>query len=232
LKVIDHPVLGEVVLKKNIRSRNISVRIKAEQINVSLPFFSSYDDAMAFVESKVAEIEKKRAKLVSRKRLFTIENPTRTFSFEMYLVPLPQKDYQRIRKGDKLYITFPGTDNPLTDSAQKIFRGIFEYTLKQEAHKIFPVILKEEAEKHGFSYNSVRISLAHSRWGSCSSGKNINLNIYLLTLPEHLMRYVMLHELCHTEHMDHSKHFYARLNQVSGGKSDEYRKELKVYSIG
>ncbi len=232
MKIIDHPILGEVVLKKNIRSRNINVKITAEQIRVSLPFFSSYDDAISFVESKIEIIEKKRANLASKKRMFTIENPTRTFSFEMYLVPLPQKDYLRITKGNKIYITFPGTDNPLSFRSQKIFRGVFEHLLRKEAHRLFPDMLKQEANRCGFEYKDLRISSAHTRWGSCSSDKNINLNMYLLTLPEHLIRYVMLHELCHTKFMDHSSNFYKLLDEVSGGKSEEYKKELKGYSIG
>ena len=53
-----------------------------------------------------------------------------------------------------------------------------------------------------------------TRWGSCSSRRNINLNAHLLFLPPDLVRHVMLHELCHLTEMNHSTAFYARLNAM------------------
>ena len=56
---------------------------------------------------------------------------------------------------------------------------------------------------------------------------SINLSVYLMTLPSHLINYVILHELCHTVHHDHSDAFWALMDKVTEGKSKSLHKELK-----
>ncbi len=53
-----------------------------------------------------------------------------------------------------------------------------------------------------------------TRWASCSAQKNVNLNLKLLFLPEDLVRYVLVHELCHTVHFDHSPEFWGLLSSL------------------
>ncbi|GHT20441.1 zinc protease [Bacteroidia bacterium] len=94
-----------------------------------------------------------------------------------------------------------------------------------------PPRLADLARAHGFTFVSVKTRKSKTRWGSCSSKKAINLSYYLLLLPPHLIDYVMLHELCHTVHMNHSPAFWALLDQHSGGNAKAFRKELKNYHI-
>jgi hypothetical protein len=91
--------------------------------------------------------------------------------------------------------------------------------------------LKELAAQHGFRYQNAGIRNQKTRWGSCSSKNNISLNIHLLNLPDHLRDYVILHELVHTEHKNHSKRFWSRLDEVVDGKSKGLRKEMRKYRI-
>jgi predicted metal-dependent hydrolase len=91
--------------------------------------------------------------------------------------------------------------------------------------------LKELAAQHGFRYGRAGIRNQKSRWGSCSVRNNISLNIHLLALPGHLQDYVILHELVHTEHKNHSKRFWARLDGLVGGKAKTLRKEMRTYSL-
>ncbi|HPC93951.1 MAG TPA: M48 family metallopeptidase [Sedimentisphaerales bacterium] len=72
------------------------------------------------------------------------------------------------------------------------------------------------ARQHGFTYNKVFIKNQKSRWGSCSSHNNINLNVHLMRLPEELRDYVLVHELVHTRHKNHSRQFWATLNAIVG----------------
>jgi hypothetical protein len=91
--------------------------------------------------------------------------------------------------------------------------------------------LKELAAEHGFGYGRAGIRNQKSRWGSCSTRNNISLNIQLLALPGHLRDYVILHELVHTEHKNHSKRFWARLDDLVGGKAKVLRKEMRGWTL-
>ena len=73
----------------------------------------------------------------------------------------------------------------------------------------------------------MKIQTSKTRWGSCSASNSINLSVYLMTLPSHLMDYVILHELCHTVHHDHSDAFWALMDKVTDGKAHALRNELK-----
>jgi predicted metal-dependent hydrolase len=92
--------------------------------------------------------------------------------------------------------------------------------------------LEELAKQHGFTYRCARIRNQKTRWGSCSSLNNINLNIGLIKLPEHLQDYVILHELVHTVHKNHSKAFWAKLDEVADGKSKQCRQQMRQYRAG
>ena len=102
---------------------------------------------------------------------------------------------------------------------------------KEKAKKVLTRRLKQLAEKHGFVYNRVFFRNQKTRWGSCSSKNNINLNIRLIKLPDELIDYVILHELVHTRKKDHSKAFWAELYKIMGdGK--EMASRLRKYGIG
>lgn len=103
--------------------------------------------------------------------------------------------------------------------------------LRAKAKAELPARLRELADRHGFSFNRVFIKNNVSNWGSCSSKGNINLNLRLVTLPEDLSDYVMLHELCHLKYLNHSPEFHALLESVCPGHRALQRR-LKEYRIG
>jgi predicted metal-dependent hydrolase len=80
------------------------------------------------------------------------------------------------------------------------------------------------AAKHGFSYNRVFVRNQKTRWGSCSSQNNINLNINLVRLPEELQNYVLLHELVHTKVRNHSRKFWNELDKYIADSKSVARK--------
>jgi len=80
--------------------------------------------------------------------------------------------------------------------------------LMRRAALVLPPWLEAVSEETGLSYRRVSIRAQRTRWGSCSSAGDINLNYQLLFLPRDLARHVLVHELCHTVVMDHSARFW------------------------
>ena len=87
-------------------------------------------------------------------------------------------------------------------------------SLRAQAKAALPPRLTELAQRYGFKYNRVTIKHNTSNWGSCSSKGNINLNLNLMRVPEPLRDYILLHELTHLKHPDHSRAFHAALESL------------------
>ncbi len=103
--------------------------------------------------------------------------------------------------------------------------------LRRAAKADLPVRLERLAQQTGLKYTGVTIRLARTKWGCCTSRNTISLSLFLMALPEHLRDFVLLHELCHTVHHDHSPRFHALLDRLTGGREKELERELRSYSI-
>lgn len=86
--------------------------------------------------------------------------------------------------------------------------------LKRDAKKIFPERVEYYAKISGITYNKIFIRLQKSRWGSCSVEGNLNFNALLALMPLEVLDSVVVHELCHRRHMNHSKAFYDEVLKI------------------
>ena len=86
--------------------------------------------------------------------------------------------------------------------------------LTKRAHEIIPPRVKYYASLIGVDYNRIAIRHQRTKWGSCSGKKNLNFNCLLLLTPTEVMDSVIIHELCHLKHMNHSKEFYNEVLRV------------------
>jgi predicted metal-dependent hydrolase len=89
----------------------------------------------------------------------------------------------------------------------KVKRALNGWISKQ-AKAYFTPEIQRLSETTGLAYETLRFKNTKTRWGSCSEKKAINLNIQMLFLPKHLSHQVLLHELCHLTHLNHSKDFW------------------------
>ena len=80
--------------------------------------------------------------------------------------------------------------------------------IKKKARRVIPERVAFYAARSGISYGRVFIRLQKSRWGSCSAGGNLNFNCLLVLMPPEVLDSVVVHELVHRHHMNHSKAFY------------------------
>lgn len=86
--------------------------------------------------------------------------------------------------------------------------------LKRDAKKIIPERVEYYAKLSGITYNRIFIRLQKSRWGSCSIEGNLNFNALLALMPLEVLDSVVVHELCHRRHLDHSKAFYDEVLKI------------------
>ncbi|MBR5939009.1 M48 family metallopeptidase [Candidatus Saccharibacteria bacterium] len=120
---------------------------------------------------------------------------------------------------------------PIKDPGEQRARDYQKKILMKKAKEYLPYRLEYFAKLHGYKYDKCRLTHANTRWGSCSSNRTISLNIGLMKVPEVLRDYVILHELAHLNHMDHSKAF----GQEVGSHDKNYKaheKKLKMFSPG
>lgn len=80
--------------------------------------------------------------------------------------------------------------------------------LTARAKEVIPERVRFYAEKAGVTYGRITIRHQKTRWGSCSSKGNLNFNCLLMLVPEDVRDSIVVHELCHRKHMDHSTVFY------------------------
>jgi predicted metal-dependent hydrolase len=206
--ILHYKGLGEVSYVRSPRARNLSIRINQRgEVRVTMPRLLSQKKAERFFLSKQEWV---------RKRLNGMNHKDCRGSLppEGGAIQIMGKDYPvHLLRGD-------------ADVEAAIWR-----ILQKEALHYLPGRVSELSEKHGYQISGLKIRKMLSRWGSCTSRKSINLNCWLMMLPEYLSDYVILHELAHTRVPDHSQKFWEELDGVTGGLSRQYRKELRSQQI-
>ena len=103
--------------------------------------------------------------------------------------------------------------------------------LRRAAKADLPGRIARLSEATGLKYGKLSIRASRTKWGSCSGCNNISLSLFLMTLPEHLRDYVIVHELCHTVHHDHSPRFHALVDRLVGGREKARNRELRAFTI-
>jgi predicted metal-dependent hydrolase len=113
------------------------------------------------------------------------------------------------------------------EQKQTLF-GSYE-THAKRAKKLLKDRVTEINKHYQFSFERISIKQHETRWGSCSSKKNLNFNYRLYFLPLQLVDYVVAHELSHLKHMNHSKDFWDCVAQTIPDYKQR-RSELKQYT--
>ena len=95
--------------------------------------------------------------------------------------------------------------------------------LADQALETIPTRVEYFARIIGVTYGNITIRNQKTRWGSCSSKGNLNFNCLLMLVPPEVLDYVVVHELCHRKQMNHSKAFWAEVENVF----PDYKKSIK-----
>ena len=102
--------------------------------------------------------------------------------------------------------------------------------LKENAKRIFTALTEDTAKRMGVSFRSVTITSTRGRWGSCSAENAIRYTFRLLYAPKDVIEYVVIHELSHVKHKNHSKAFWTEVEKYAPNWK-ECRKWLRLRGV-
>ena len=103
--------------------------------------------------------------------------------------------------------------------------------LRRAAKVDLPLRVERLSQQTGLQYTKMTIRAARTKGGCCTGRNTLSLSLFLMTLPEHLRDFVIIHELCHTVHHDHSPQFHALVDRMTGGNEKALARELRAWSI-
>ncbi len=215
--------------RQSARAKRISIKIHRTdgKVEVVYPFNVSKKQAERFVKENQDWIDKQlqSLKLCFSAPKFEFDQILKTRYHQIH-IHKSNKDFALSypEKG-KYIIHTPNVSSPAyIKSIQQVLTEIYRI----EAQWFLPLKTEELAKKFNFRYGRVTIRNQKTRWGSCSSENNISLNLNLMKLPDYLIEYVIIHELCHTLEKNHGKGFWSLMERCLPG-SKKLDKELKKY---
>ena len=197
-----------VVIETRRGMRNVTLRPKTTphfEIHISKPLMTSNSFVMKFLESKRKWIENIFARAPKKEIL----KPNDTIEFLGHTVKLVHDEKMRSNKyldTDKTTLCIGGG----RDMFERRVRDFVKNELLTEIKNIIRTTPKQYWPKN------ISLRDTSSRWGSCSSNGNMSFSWRLAFAPYEVMRYVVMHELAHREHMDHSPAFWATVSKLYG----------------
>lgn len=206
--IVYYADIGNVRYVNNSRAKNISIRINTRgEVRVTVPGRLNFRRAEGFLISKKQWIMGKLTELNQQ-----------------------SDSAPKLKAGDLIRVR--GREIPvLLQKDEKSVEDALWRILMREGQSYLPGRVRELAATHGFQISGIRIRKMKTRWGSCTARNSINLNSWLMMLPDHLVDYVILHELVHTIHRNHSATFWEALDVITDGSSKRLRNELRKNPI-
>ena len=214
------------------RRRTISIIVSPDNgVVVKAPYRTSVASVKRFLNEKSGWIIKTLNGFNSLKRIDNKKGYSDGDSLKLYgkdyKLKLYQSDSYSVRTGDNNTIEagYFKDNNPLIIKA--MLEGWFKYIAQKKLTVKFGEILLKYKE-YGFSPSTFVVRTMKKRWGSCSSKGKIAISYDLIRLDEVYAEYVIIHELCHLKHHNHSSNYYNLLSEVYP-EWKKVRKELQKY---
>jgi predicted metal-dependent hydrolase len=210
-KKIDLPEIGPVILAKRRGAKNIRLTILPDgRVRVSMPMWVPYSAGISFAQTRTEWIKRYTQGATSS---LLRDGQRIGKSYRMKFIAGNNKSLPQARLGINS-ITITSILPHYHADVQTKAKAAAERALKKEANLLLGARLQELGSKHGFKYRKFKVKRLSSRWGSCSSAGDITLNYFLIQLPWPLIDYVIIHELVHTVHHNHSRQFWKEFESI------------------
>lgn len=226
MTTIEDDEFGEISISQYSRARHIKLSVTPSgKLRATTPPMTPKFVIRRFINTSRPKL---REMLKKATQNTTYEEGMRIGKSHSIIV-IPGNRLRAELKQLKIIVTLPASANMKDDLVQRKVREIVIKALRIEARHYLTRRLALLAKRHGYNYERVRFSHASTRWGSCSSSGTISLNIALMKLPFELIDYVLVHELCHTEQMNHSDEFW-RLVSLADPHYKYHRRIIKSHT--
>lgn len=190
------------------RRKSLGLQVKEGEVIVKAPLFASDEAIEAFVQKYRDWIDKQLERQKATKRDFVFGERF-WYLGQSYELKESQEEF-----------VFDGRYFLAKEPSAQLFARFY----KERAKSYIPPLVERLAKEYEESYRKVGITSAHTRWGSCSSQKSLNFSYRLMMLPPKAIEYVVIHELSHLRHMNHSKAFW----ELVRSRMPEYKEMERV----
>ena len=210
---VESPAPLQVVERISRQARSIRVEVRPDgEVRLVIPRFVSRGDAYAFLRSREVWVRDKLAELRNRAQQAR-RPPLRWDGSDS--IPLAGRETPvrlvpaivvrpRVRLGEAIEVLCP----PAVHGQHAFLATTLRAALRAQARVQALLLLQQAALAIGVDWSGPRIADQKSLWGSCTAEGQISLNWRLLLAPPEVFRYVVIHELCHRRHLDHSARFW------------------------
>lgn len=198
-------------VRQSARARRLSVRVfRNGGVEIVVPPRTSPQRVSAFVSEHREWIELQRQRSVAPMH-WPLPPPELSLSAvgEHWRCRVEEQETQSLRLHERAgcELLLQGAQEPAR------LRAVLTQWLMRHAHRRFEAPLRALAEEMGVEFARLQVRCQRTRWGSCSRHGTISLNACLLFQRPEVLRYLMVHELSHVRHMNHSARFWAEVER-------------------
>lgn len=224
--IIQDEEFGKITIRRSSRATQIRIRVAPNgTLRASLPLY-----APVFLLKRLLKTSRTELRAI-----MTQAQPTTEYldgmqigkSHNLKIRSTLSKELNINRHGQHITVSLPLSKTINDSDVIRAVRDAVIAALRIQAKSYLPRRMSYLSDKLSLTYNKVRFSHASGRWGSCSSNGTISLNIALMKLPFELIDYVIVHELSHTKHMNHSPEFW-KLVESADPDYKLHRRALKL----
>lgn len=223
--------LGRISIHHNARAKQMTFRCKDGQLACTVPVHATGRD-VALAVNRLRDRLRRLLQHGKSRSVQSVFTPQSRIEADGFVFECRQADGGKPRvQEDARGMTFlyPAELDWTMPELQQWLTRVVEECLRRRAQRMLVPRLMQLATQRGLHPRHVNIRKTKSRWGSCSTQGNIQLSLYLMTLPPHLRDFIMHHELTHLMEMNHGERFHALLNQALSGQEAALQREMKLY---
>ena len=194
------------------KRKTLSISFKNGKYIIKAPYFLSDEQIYEFVESNKERIKRLKIKWLEHQKKIVKKEFVNGEKFLYLGSEYPLKIIENAQSEKALI--FDKKSFILNTSDPKVIRFLMESFYIETAKKYICARLNELAEKLQLKYTKCGITKAKTRWGSCSYKNSINFSYKLIMAPPMIIDYVIIHELVHILHKNHSTEFWKSIEKI------------------